>query len=123
MQCWSNAKDCLVGNCKNTEESIGNIKTRVFCQLLVICYDSPNRRNDGNNNSQNISIKNNNNNSNNKNNNNKNNNNNNNNSNNNNGNHVIIKSIKNAKSKYFLLPGLSRKQMGLLKRKKTFPIS
>ena len=43
---------------KNTEESIGNLKTRVFCQLLVICYDSPNRRNDGNSNSQNISVKN-----------------------------------------------------------------
>ena len=31
MQCWSNAKDCLVGNCKNTEKSFGNVKTRVFC--------------------------------------------------------------------------------------------
>ena len=29
-----------------------------------------------------------------------------------------MKSIKNAKSKYFLLPDLSRKRMGLLKRKK-----
>ena len=50
-------------------------------------------------------------------------NNNNNNSNNNNSNVAIIKSIKNAKSKCFLLSGLSRKQMGLLKRKKMFPIS
>ena len=49
---------------------------------------------------------------------NNNNNNSNNNNNNNNNNNVIIKSIKNAKSKYFLLPGLSQKQMGLLKRKK-----
>ena len=31
MQCRSNAKECLVGNCKNTERSIGNVKTRVFC--------------------------------------------------------------------------------------------
>ena len=45
--------------------------------------------------------------------------NNNNNNNNNNSNDVIIKSIKNAKSKYFLLlPDLSRKRMGLLKREK-----
>ena len=29
-----------------------------------------------------------------------------------------MKLIKNAKSKYFLLPGLSRKRMGLFKRKK-----
>ena len=29
-----------------------------------------------------------------------------------------MKLIKIAKSKYFLLPGLSRKRMGLLKRKK-----
>ena len=29
-----------------------------------------------------------------------------------------MKLIKNANSKYFLLPGLTRKQMGLLKRKK-----
>ena len=53
-------------------------------------------------------------------NNNNNNSNNNNNNNINNNNDVIIKSIKNAKSKYFLLPGLSGKQMGLLKRKKCF---
>ena len=38
MQCWSNAKDCLVGNCKNTEKSIGNVKRKVFCETLVICY-------------------------------------------------------------------------------------
>ena len=30
MQCWSNAKDCIVGNCKNSEKSIGNVKMRVF---------------------------------------------------------------------------------------------
>ena len=29
-----------------------------------------------------------------------------------------MKLIKNANSKYFLLPGLTRKQMGLVKRKK-----
>ena len=58
MKCWSNAKDCLVGNCKNTEKSIGNVNTRVFFYPLVICYDSPNRRNDGNNNSQNKNVKN-----------------------------------------------------------------
>ena len=45
-------------------------------------------------------------------------NNNNNNNNNNNSNDVIMKLIKNAKSKYFLLPGLSRKRMGLLQKKK-----
>ena len=33
-------------------------------------------------------------------------------------NHVVTKLIENPKSKYFFLPGLSRKQMGLLKRKK-----
>ena len=61
----------------------------------------------------------NNNNSNNNNDNNKNYNNNNNNNNNNSSNDVIIKSIKNAKSKFFLsLPDLSRKRMGLLKREK-----
>ena len=58
MQCWSNAKNCFVGNCKNTKKSIGNVKTRVFCYPLVICCDSPNRKNDSNNNSQNISVKN-----------------------------------------------------------------
>ena len=26
MQCWSNPKDYLVGNCKNTQKSIGNVK-------------------------------------------------------------------------------------------------
>ena len=31
---------------------------------------------------------------------------------------VMIKLIKNAKSKYFSLPGLSQKRMGLLKKKK-----
>ena len=31
MQCWSHAKECLVGNCKNAEKSIGKVKTRVFC--------------------------------------------------------------------------------------------
>ena len=62
----------------------------------------------------------NNNNNNNSNNNNDNNNNNNNNSNND----VIIKSIKNAEGKYFLLfPDLPRKRIGLLKRKKMFSIS
>ena len=40
-----------------------------------------------------------------------NNNNNNNNDNNNNSNDIIIKLIKNAESKYFLLPGLSRKRI------------
>ena len=62
MQCWSNAKGCLVGNCKKTEKSIESVKTRVFCQPLVICYDLPNRRIDGNSNSQNINVKKNNNN-------------------------------------------------------------
>ena len=48
-----------------------------------------------------------------------NNNNSNNNNNNNSSNDVIIKSIKNGKSKYvLLLPDLSQKRMGLLKRKK-----
>ena len=37
--------------------------------------------------------------------------------NNNNNNDVIIKLIKNVKSKYFLLPALSSKRMGLLKKK------
>ena len=27
-QCWSDAKDCIVGNCKNTEESVGYVKKR-----------------------------------------------------------------------------------------------
>ena len=40
-----------------------------------------------------------------------------NNNNNNNNNDVIIKLIKNVKSKYFLLPALSSKRMGLLKKK------
>ena len=31
MQCWSNAKECLLGNCQNTEKSVGNVKTRVSC--------------------------------------------------------------------------------------------
>ena len=31
MQYWSNAKECPVGNYKNTEKSIRNVKTRVFC--------------------------------------------------------------------------------------------
>ena len=44
--------------------------------------------------------------------------NNNNNNNNNNINDVIMKLIKSAKSKYFLLPGLSQKRMDLLQRKK-----
>ena len=49
---------------------------------------------------------------------------NNNNNNNNSSNDVIIKSIKNAKSKYFkLLPDLARKGMSLLKRKKMFSTS
>ena len=46
------------------------------------------------------------------------NNNNNNNNNNDNSNAVLIKSTKYAKSKYFLLPDVPRKRMGLLKRKK-----
>ena len=58
MQFWSNAKDGLVGNCKNTKKSIENVNTRVFYSPLVICYDSPNRINDSNNNSQNINVKN-----------------------------------------------------------------
>ena len=40
--------------------------------------------------------------------------------NNNNNNDVIIKLIKNVKSKYFLLPALSSKRMGLLKKKKLY---
>ena len=48
VQCWNNAKDCFVGNCKDTEESVGNVKTRSVCSPQVICYDSPNRRIDGN---------------------------------------------------------------------------
>ena len=39
-------------------------------------------------------------------------------SNNNDNSDVIIKLVKNAKSKYFLLPGLSQKRMGLFKIKK-----
>ena len=51
-----------------------------------------------------------------------NNNNSNNNNNNNSSNDVIIKSIKNGKSKYvLLLPDLSQKRMGLLKRKNSHP--
>ena len=51
--------------------------------------------------------------------NNNNNNNNNNSKNNSSGNDVIVKPIKNAESKYFLLlPELSLKLMGLLKREK-----
>ena len=42
----------------------------------------------------------------------------NNNNNNDNSNAVLIKSTKYAKSKYFLLPDVPRKRMGLLKRKK-----
>ena len=42
----------------------------------------------------------------------------NNDSNNNDNSDVIIKLVKNAKSKYFLLPGLSQKRMGLFKIKK-----
>ena len=60
MQCSSNAKDSLVGNCKNTEKGIGNVKKRVLCQPFIICYDSRNKRNDGNNNSQKINVNNNN---------------------------------------------------------------
>ena len=44
--------------------------------------------------------------------------NNNNGSNNHDNSDVIIKLVKNAKSKYFLLPGLSRKRMDLFKIKK-----
>ena len=44
--------------------------------------------------------------------------NNNNGSNNNDNSDVIIKLVKNAKSKYFLLPGLSQKRMDLFKIKK-----
>ena len=58
MQCWSNAKECFAGNVKNTEKGVGNVKTGVFCNPLVICYDSPNRKNDGNNKSQNANVKN-----------------------------------------------------------------
>ena len=28
--CWSNAKNCLVGNCKDIEESVGNVKKRIL---------------------------------------------------------------------------------------------
>ena len=51
---------------------------------------------------------------------NNNNNNKNNNNNNNKSNYVIIKLIKNTKGKYFLLPGLSQKRMGLLIKKYCF---
>ena len=44
--------------------------------------------------------------------------NNNNSSNNNDNSDVIIKLVKNAKSKYFLLPGLSQNRMDLFKIKK-----
>ena len=28
IQCWSNAKECIVGNSKDIEESVGNVKKR-----------------------------------------------------------------------------------------------
>ena len=31
VQCWNNAKDCFIGNCKDIEESVGNVKTRSVC--------------------------------------------------------------------------------------------
>ena len=46
----------------------------------------------------------------------------NNNDDNNNSNDAMIKLINNARSKYFLLRGLSRKRMGLLKKKFYFLI-
>ena len=46
---------CSVGVMQKSS-SLG--KKRVFCKPLVICYDLPNRRNDGNSNSQNINVKN-----------------------------------------------------------------
>ena len=29
-QCWSNAKDCIVGNCEDFEKSVGDVKKRSF---------------------------------------------------------------------------------------------
>ena len=55
------------------------------------------------------------------NNNNTNHNSNNNNNNNNNDDNVMVKLIKNAKSKYFLLLGLSPKRIGLLRKIYIFP--
>ena len=31
VQCWNNVKDCFVGNCKDIEESVENVKTRSVC--------------------------------------------------------------------------------------------
>ena len=31
IQCWSDVKNCIVGNCKDIEESVGNVKKRLFC--------------------------------------------------------------------------------------------
>ena len=53
-QCWSDAKDCIVGNGEDIDEKVGYVKKRSFCWLLVFCCDSSNRTNYGNGNSQNI---------------------------------------------------------------------
>ena len=98
-----------------------NYETSLFTVVkrnLFAIKHIDNNNNSNNNNDNNKNYNNNNNNDNN------NNNNNNNNKNNNSSNDVIIKSIKNAKSKYFkLLPDLARKGMSLLKRKKMFSTS
>ena len=31
VQCWNNARDCFIANCKDIEESVGNVKTRSVC--------------------------------------------------------------------------------------------
>ena len=28
--CWSDAEDCIVGNCEDIEKSVGDVKKRIF---------------------------------------------------------------------------------------------
>ena len=87
---------------------------RPIILIRITYYNNNNSYSDNNNSNKNNNTKNGNN----------NNKKNNNNNSNNNSNDVIMKLIKKAKSKYFLFPGLSRKRMGLHKRKnKVFSIS
>ena len=30
-QCWSDTRDCIVGNCRNIEKSVGDVKKISFC--------------------------------------------------------------------------------------------
>ena len=30
-QCWNNPIDCIVGNCKDIEKGVGDVKKRSFC--------------------------------------------------------------------------------------------